>query len=72
MYSFNEVLDFSKRGGLKPTYWRYTSMSYTGIHPQEIIQSIVYMRKNIIETADTFFNPLGDLSIEDQFYDVGS
>ena len=46
-------------------------MGFVGLDSKKLIKSSVYIRKNDIETYDSFLNPFTIPSIEDSFYDLG-
>ena len=70
-YSFNDFIDFDIREkGKVPVYQRYTELSRTSMKSNQVNLATLNLRKNHIETKDSFFNPLSTPSIEASFFDV--
>ena len=66
----NDVIDFSIRDGLKPTFQNFYIKTITGLDSKKYQVISNFMRKNIIETYDTFVNPFGIPTLEENFYDI--
>ena len=66
-----DVIDFSQRGmGHKPVYQKYYLDNMKGLEVDKLVLTNNFLRRNNIETYDSYYNVLGDATYEGDFYAV--